>query len=229
VIYVATYYPGTLDKEQAVAVEVHPGDEIPINFGVLTSSAYRITGTLVGMPSKDMVEIMLSSKDHGIELNQQQAEGGKFELQNVLPGSYTATLMVVSGLAAGQPRMERMRVADPIEVTKANVDGLRLQPNLGGDVRAKVRMDTGQKFDWTQLYVFLAPLDERDSGIAFSGSFGLPGFAGLGENDKAFESLEEGYSQKSFEIPSLQFDLVLDSLRPDPRFQSLLRRMGLKS
>jgi hypothetical protein len=94
--------------------------------------------------------------------------------------------MVVSGLAAGQPRMERMRVAEPIEVTKSNVDGLRLQPNLGGDVRGKVRMDTGQKFDWTQLHVFLAPLDERDSGIAFSGSFELPGFAGVNK-DGTFE------------------------------------------
>jgi len=186
VIYTATYYPGTLDKEQAVPVEVHPGDEIPINFGVLTSPAYRITGTLVGMPTKDMVEIMLSSKDHGIELDQQQGEGGKFEFQNVLPGSYTATLMVVSGLAVGKPRMDRMRVAKPIEVMKANVDGLRLQPNVGGDVRGKVRIDTGQKFDWTQLHVFLAPLDEGDSGIAFSGSFELPGLAGVNK-DGTFE------------------------------------------
>jgi protocatechuate 3,4-dioxygenase beta subunit len=185
-IYAATYYPGTLDKEQAVAVEVYPGDEVPINFGVLTSPAYRITGTLVGMPTKEMVEIMLSSKGRGIELNQQQGEGGKFEFQNVLPGSYTATLMVVSGLAVGKPHMERMQVAEPIEVTKANVDGLRLQPNLGGDVRGKVRMDTGQKFDWTQLHVFLAPLDERDSGIAFSGSFELPGLAGVNK-DGTFE------------------------------------------
>src|SRR5580704_13457358 len=106
---------------------------------------------------------MLSSKDHGSEQNQQQGEGGKFEFQNVLPGSYTVTLMVVSGLAAGQPHMERMRVAEPIEVTKANVDGLRLQPDPGGDVRGKVRMDTGQKFDWTQLHVFLTPFDEHDS------------------------------------------------------------------
>jgi hypothetical protein len=186
VIYVATYYPGTLDKGQAVPVEVHPGDEIPINFGVLTSPAYRITGTLVGVPSKDMVEIMLFSKDRGAELNQQQGEGGKFEFQNVLPGSYTATLMVVSGFAAGQPHMERMRVAEPIEVTKANVDGLRLQPNPSGDVRGKVRMDTGQKFDWTQLHVFLAPLDERDSGIAISGSLELPGVAGINK-DGTFE------------------------------------------
>ena len=186
VIYAATYYPGTLDKEQAVAVEVHPGDEIPINFGVLTSSAYRVTGTLIGLPSKDMVEIMLSSKDQGGEQIQQLGEGGKFEFQNVLPGSYTVSLMVVSGLAAGQPHMERIRVATPIEVTKANVDGLRLQPDPGGDVRGKFRMDNGQKFDWTQLHVFLAPLDERDSGIAFSGSFGPPSMAGVSK-DGTFE------------------------------------------
>jgi TolB-like protein/DNA-binding winged helix-turn-helix (wHTH) protein/Flp pilus assembly protein TadD len=54
--------------------------------------------------------------------------------------------------------------------------------------------------------------------------------AGLGENDKAFEFLEKAYSEKSFDISwSLKADLLLDSLRPDPRFQSLLRRTGLKN
>lgn len=53
--------------------------------------------------------------------------------------------------------------------------------------------------------------------------------AGLGENDKAFEFLEKAYSEKSldFALP-LQSDLLLDSLHPDPRFQSLLRGMALK-
>lgn len=93
VIYATTYYPGTLDKEQSVAVEVHPGDETPINFGVLASPAYRVTGTMVGIPSKGMVEIFLSSKDHGAMENAQHlSEGGKFEFQNVLPGSYTVRL-----------------------------------------------------------------------------------------------------------------------------------------
>jgi TolB-like protein/DNA-binding winged helix-turn-helix (wHTH) protein/Flp pilus assembly protein TadD len=52
-------------------------------------------------------------------------------------------------------------------------------------------------------------------------------YAGLGKNDKALESLEKARSEKSFEILSLKSDLLLDSLRPDPRFQSLLRRMSL--
>jgi TolB-like protein/DNA-binding winged helix-turn-helix (wHTH) protein/Tfp pilus assembly protein PilF len=53
-------------------------------------------------------------------------------------------------------------------------------------------------------------------------------YAGLGENDKAFEFLEKAYLEKSLDISwSLKSDLLFDSLRPDPRFQSLLRRIGL--
>jgi tetratricopeptide (TPR) repeat protein len=55
-------------------------------------------------------------------------------------------------------------------------------------------------------------------------------YAGLGENDKAFEFLEKAYSEKSLDISwSLKSDPQLDGLRPDPRFQSLLRRIGLKN
>ena len=55
-------------------------------------------------------------------------------------------------------------------------------------------------------------------------------YAGLGENDKAFEFLEKAYSEKSLDMTwSIQSDFLLDGLRPDPRFQSLLLRMGLKN
>ena len=51
--------------------------------------------------------------------------------------------------------------------------------------------------------------------------------AGLGENEKAFDSLEKAHSQKSFDILSLKSDLLLAGLRPDPRFKGLLRHMGV--
>lgn len=53
-------------------------------------------------------------------------------------------------------------------------------------------------------------------------------YAALGENDRAFEFLDKAYSEKSLGIPSsLRSDFLLDSLRPDPRFQDLLQRIGL--
>ena len=53
-------------------------------------------------------------------------------------------------------------------------------------------------------------------------------YAGLGETDKAFAFLEDAYSKKSLGVPSwLRSDMALDSLRPDPRLQNLLGRIGL--
>ena len=55
-------------------------------------------------------------------------------------------------------------------------------------------------------------------------------YAGLGKTDKAFAFLEEAYAKKSMSLPAwLESDLTLDGLRPDPRFQNLLDRMGLKN
>jgi TolB-like protein/DNA-binding winged helix-turn-helix (wHTH) protein len=53
-------------------------------------------------------------------------------------------------------------------------------------------------------------------------------YAGLGENEKAFQFLEKAYSEKSLNLPwFLKSDQLLDSLRSHPRFQDLLRRVGL--
>lgn len=185
-IYTTTYYPGTLDEEQSLTVEVHPGDEAPANFGVLASAAYRVAGMVAAVPSgAAMTQIMLFSKDHRVEQNQQLAEGGKFEFQNVLPGSYTATLLVVTGFSEGKPAMKMIRMAEPIEVSAANVDGLGLQPNSGGTVQGKFRMDTGQKFDWSQLNVVLLPADENDFAVGVGGTVG-PALSGVNK-DGSFE------------------------------------------
>ncbi|MDT5120761.1 MAG: eukaryotic-like serine/threonine-protein kinase [Acidobacteriota bacterium] len=52
-------------------------------------------------------------------------------------------------------------------------------------------------------------------------------YAALGERDKAFEWLEKGYDERSIGMLFLINDPILDSFRTDPRFQDLLRRVGL--
>jgi serine/threonine protein kinase/Tfp pilus assembly protein PilF len=53
-------------------------------------------------------------------------------------------------------------------------------------------------------------------------------YAGLGDKNKAFEFLEKAYQERSPDIPYfLKADLRIDNLRSDPRFQDLLRRVGL--
>jgi tetratricopeptide (TPR) repeat protein len=53
-------------------------------------------------------------------------------------------------------------------------------------------------------------------------------YAGLGQKDRAFEFLEKAYRERSLDISwALKADVRFDNLRSDPRFKSLLRRVGL--
>ena len=50
---------------------------------------------------------------------------------------------------------------------------------------------------------------------------------GLGENDRALEYLEKSYAEHCHWLIYLHIDPSMDSLRDNPRFQELLRRVGL--
>ncbi len=52
-------------------------------------------------------------------------------------------------------------------------------------------------------------------------------YAGLGEKDQTFAWLEKGYEGRSDWMAQLRVDPRWDHLRSDPRFQDLLRRVGL--
>jgi DNA-binding winged helix-turn-helix (wHTH) protein/tetratricopeptide (TPR) repeat protein len=51
-------------------------------------------------------------------------------------------------------------------------------------------------------------------------------YARLGENDQALEWLERAYRERDMSLIFLNLDPNWESLRPDPRLQNLLRRMG---
>jgi tetratricopeptide (TPR) repeat protein len=54
-------------------------------------------------------------------------------------------------------------------------------------------------------------------------------YAALGDKDTAFHFLERAYREKSLDLSwHLNADLRIDNLRSDPRYQSLLSRVGLK-
>jgi tetratricopeptide (TPR) repeat protein len=50
---------------------------------------------------------------------------------------------------------------------------------------------------------------------------------GIGENERAMECLEKCYEEHSHWLIYLHLDPSMDSLRDNPRFQNLLRRVGL--
>jgi TolB-like protein/Flp pilus assembly protein TadD len=53
------------------------------------------------------------------------------------------------------------------------------------------------------------------------------GYAFVGEREKAFAWLEKAYAQRDRGLSGLRTDPTIDSIRDDPRYHDLLRRMGL--
>ncbi len=52
--------------------------------------------------------------------------------------------------------------------------------------------------------------------------------AKVGNKDKAFEYLEKSYQRRELWMHVLKVEPGLDSLRDDPRFDELVKRVGLK-
>ena len=52
-------------------------------------------------------------------------------------------------------------------------------------------------------------------------------YARLGEKNRAFSWLERAYAHRTFELLFLKVGPEWDNLRGDPRFDDLLRRIGL--
>jgi hypothetical protein len=170
-VYVTTYFPGTLDERQAVPVEVPAGGTATANFGVQASHAYRVSGTVLGlkaqlepqngasgavMAAEGMGRIILVGKN-GRASDQNLDLDGRFEFPNVLAGTYRAQLILFGFFSGQAPSVKMQTIRTPIEVNGSDVLGLQLQVDAGGDVSGQFRTEGNEKIDWTQLQVILIP------------------------------------------------------------------------
>jgi 5-hydroxyisourate hydrolase-like protein (transthyretin family) len=196
-IYATTYYPGTLNPEQAVPVEVHAGDEVAVHFGLLMTRVFRVNGNVTGMPAGSTgTQVMLTPKSSRlVEVDRESQPikaDGKFEFKSVVPGSYTARVAVVVN-AGGRPSLQILRLSPAVEVNEANVEGVNLQPEPLAQIHGKFRMDNGQTIDWTQLGAQLISTTgeelQRISGMTGSVLPDLTGADGFGwlNKDGTFE------------------------------------------
>jgi Carboxypeptidase regulatory-like domain len=171
--YQTTYYPGTRDRGQAAAIQLHAGDEFPVNFSLAPSPTLIIRGSIVNLPAGASAAIMLQSNDFSMVLNGgEMHKDGTFEIRDVSPGAYTI-------LATVENAPVPMTARQALQVTSANVEGLRLAPQSGGSVRGRLRMESSGnvRLDPTQIFLQLRFADGDDDSLA---SFSLEdGFSTL--------------------------------------------------
>jgi adenylate cyclase len=52
-------------------------------------------------------------------------------------------------------------------------------------------------------------------------------YAALGDKGKAFAELEKAFEERDYFMPRIKVDPTMDSLRDDPRFKAMLKRLNL--
>lgn len=168
--YQTTYYPGTTDRGQATPLQLHPGDEFPINFSLAPTPSLSIQGLVVNLPPRSSATIMLQSRDFRLVMNgAEMHKDGSFVIRNVSPGNYEI-VATVDGPTV--PMVARQ----PLQVGSSNVEGLRLSPQPGGSVRGHLRVEGKNgaplRPDFDRTFLLLESTEEDDDeGLLGAGKF----------------------------------------------------------
>jgi len=157
-----TYYPAGSEKSQAALVELRAGDEIPINMTLSYGPAYRVRGTIGGLPEltgADVNMIVRPKDGNPWQSNEVVAivkSDGSFEIPKLLPGEYRVLFF-----KADTSDFHVYQAAQVIEVKDSDVDSVRLSSESDTEVRGQVRTDNGEKLNWA-LVSFTLDSGEKD-------------------------------------------------------------------
>jgi hypothetical protein len=188
--YLPTYYPGTMDINEAAPVDMRPGDEAKLALVLISSRVFRARGTVSGLPLAAGREnsdarasgFSLSLQPAGNTASEMQStaiqQDGTFEIAGLLPGSYRVTMQ-----GQGASGWESVSLQPRIEIQNSDADGLELAPVPNGEVRGHFSVEGTEKTDWSQFSILLKSVrDENSSGMLFSetakdGSFAIKNIA----------------------------------------------------
>ena len=79
----------------------------------------------------------------------------------------------------------------------------------------------------TEAIAVLKELEDKYARKEAIGQYVAPVYLGLGDKDKAFEWLEKVFQTRSGKLAAIRWHIPFESLRDDPRFKDLLKRMNL--
>jgi hypothetical protein len=163
--YVPTYYPGTSDPGRAAAITIKTGDEIPSTDLVLEpTTAYSIRGHVNIFTARHNANgtnsaiLLLEGRSSGLgwiipgRQTVVDKPDGVFEIQNVLPGSYTLTAFLFE-------EGRRYQARQIVDVTNIDVEGIQLTPVPGMDIRGQIIWEPKPSLERDTLSLSVRPAD----------------------------------------------------------------------
>lgn len=123
------------------------------------------------------------------------------------------------GQAYIEKRMYNEAIAEIEKAIALSADNTRTIATLGYAYGVSGKRGEAQKV--------LDQLKQRSEQSYVSPYFIALVYTGLGDKDQAFEWLEKAYNERHPYLAFFKVEPVFDTLRSDPRFADLLRRIGL--
>lgn len=114
-------------------------------------------------------------------------------------------------LAIEQFHMAREGSNDLPSMVQAEANVLGLSGDQQGAKKLLIQLQTAAKSKYVPALYF--------AGI----------YEGLGDNEKVFQWLDKAYEERNDRLPYLGVDPIADPLRGDPRFNNLMKKVGLPS
>ena len=122
--YPKVYYPGVLEAETAMSLELHAGEERQgMDMRLIRDRAVRLKGRVMeaGKPARDSVVMMMqkgSSDFRAVKNQPVDPNSGEFDFSGIRPGTYT-----ISAMKMGGPR-DRLQGRTEVQVGASNVEGV---------------------------------------------------------------------------------------------------------
>jgi len=187
--YLRTYYPGVLDRAQASMVEVHAGEEMPVDFSLSRKHAASVRGRVLGLAAGDGGAVMLRNKEANSEFNTGEIDkDGKFEILNVAPGNYTLTAIAV---VKGKSQIAH----EPLEIGTTDIEDVQLAPEPPANVRGRVQFaGKSAALKGAPAVVFLHSLDGDDLENAVTAST---------DETEGFRTFAKLKPDGTFELPNV--------------------------
>lgn len=165
--YAPTYFPGTIEPENAEAIELKPGDDLDsMDFSLLAVKVVKVRGYLVDGSTGNPLEeasVYLEPRSHmlgligPLRLAGAEIANGVFVLTGVVPGSYD--------LMAWYDRdSRRMSARVPIEVDDDGIDGVTIPLFSNVDVLGHLSFEGDTSRGPEALWLSLNPADGSDFG-----------------------------------------------------------------
>jgi hypothetical protein len=159
--YVTTYYPNSPDPAKGIAVSIKTGDEISsTDFLLEPTTVYSIRGHVNNFPARRnsaTVILALEPRSTGLGWSIPTRQSlvdkpdGAFEIQSVLPGSYTLTAFWFDDGRRYQARQS-------VDITNIDAEGLQLNLLPGMDIRGVINWDPKPGLDKDLLTVSVRPV-----------------------------------------------------------------------